>query len=1273
MAKIARTAFPADIVVHDGLAQSQRGLPGQKSGYFNVHEMSFPALLTQAVDYSRLMMFYTAADSPDGDWGGYFSRDETVVIASILAFDLVRATASLEADLAQTAQQPLHYLKEIDLPPHGVRARKMSSYVLARAIDGWRAALVNVQSREGVELRHLVESVIEGLSGELRAFMQMIVAARARGPEQTAAAQGSLEKIFTYNFPNVWFGASEADAQEITPFLLRSNFHSFAKAVEMIQSSAARLLEPSMENQAHDPAVGMLIAFVKMFHGVQRRINRFTQDRLDFYYDDVLRARPRGFTPDSAILVLRPGVKGGEVAVPRGTAFLAGTDAAKRNIVYASQTDLLVNDLTVSALYTLYLQRDPLNFPENKFMVPGDTARGQVGQRQMATGSYLDQVPINTALDPVLASRTAQPLLGAPKGTGVSPSKAARLGFALASRVLLLQEGQRAISVTIRFGGEMSLEEQIAKLTLILKQQSGRRDGSTIESDAETFFRVFQDMFTLSLTTAAGWFDLLEYLPSYSKVEHSIKANSLVLKFSLPAGCPAITGYVPKVHGENYETDLPVLRCTISSGNYLYGYDFLGSMVVRDVRLDVDVRGCRNLLVYNQVGQLAPLSPFAPFGPIPTVGSYLIIGSAEIAPKQLTAFDVDIEWGNLPPGPGGFVSYYRAYGEIDNGDFQVRPSLLIDGKWSPSDNDGVPPVPLFESMDDDSIGGQANLPCDDIIHYYKPLAAPSPSGDFTYTPATRGGFFKFTLCGPKGAFGHQEYPALLSKTLTANARQKSPQLMEPVPNPPYTPTIASIELHYAAFSTINPARAPDNADRRAAEQFIQLHPLGWENMHAADVRSVYLLPQFPMSGNLAIGLQGSRIGGPLSLFFHLREDSLPMERAHAKAPQWRYLRNNRWTALTPKQVVMDTTEGFMTSGIVTLDLPDDAGKDNTVLPGGMFWLQLCAEHDLEKFCSVYSVYAQAVQASWQFDPDAASIMPSSIDAGTIDKTLQPLPGIVKIAQLMPSWGARVAESVEQMRIRTAERLRHKNRALTAADYEMLILERFPSIYRVKCFANMVAEIDPAKRIRPGCLLIVPVPYVPPTADASQMPVLSGHLINELREFVMALAPQFATIKVGNPAYEQIQVRCTVKLRKGLRGGRYTGVLNKAISDFLSPWKSPGYTAHFGWCVRQHDIESYIQDQDYIDDVTKFSMLRVAPDFAPDGSDNDYELLDTAAHTHKGTSGRSGSISPKYPWSIAVPLLHHAIETTDDFTPQMPEAAGVKELEIGATFIVSSGK
>jgi hypothetical protein len=1299
MKRVARTVFAVEPMLHDGLSQEQRGLPGLQPGYFNVHEMTFAAMLSQAVDYAQLVSFYDGGNHADGDWGAFFKRDETVVMADILSCDMTRIGTAFEAALAQAGGVPTAYLRGVDLPPDYAVARKMSTYVLAKRIDAWSTALADAQSAEGVELRRLLDSVIDGLTGELEDFKQAMIDA--------GISSRGIETIFSINFSSAWLSSGGAGAQAMigaigaerarsaggnlltgeagqptTIFGLRANFYSFVKAIEMIQIGARRLLHASMENQTHDPAVGMLIAFARQFERVQGRINRFTQNHLDFYYDQVLNVQPRGFVPDSTFLVFRPSTKGGEILVPRDTQFLAGLDEAKRNILYASDTDLNVTDVAVCSLSTLLFARDDLNFPENEFFqVYGKRPR------QLATACYIGTVPVNQGADIALSAKMqALPLLGAQKESiGKATAVRARIGFAVASRALFLKEGQRSVSLTLRFDGAgpggVTLEEQVSKLTAVLKHPKNSV-GTAVETDQETFFRVFQDMFSLSLTTATGWHELPEYLPSYSKVEQSIKKNCLVLKFSLPPDCPAITGYVAKVHGENYATQLPVLRCTINANNYLFAYDFLKGLAVRDVRIDVDAQGCRDLLLYNQIGQLAPMSPFAPFGPIPSIGTYFIAGNAEIAIKQLTAFDLDIEWGNLPLDLGGFKTYYRGYGtDVENADFQAKIAVLLNGKWSPPENSAIAPVTLFDTEQDDSVAKQVNLSCDPIIQYYKPLDVPAAGSVLAYTPSARGGFFKFTLCAPNMAFGHQAYPNILAKVLTANARQKTPQLMEAIPNPPYTPTITSIELHYSAYSVVDPLRDAYSSGDEFSEQFIQLHPLGWENMHAADYRSVQLFPQYDMSGNLFIGLDGSKIEGILTLFFHLSEDSLPMSYSRGNGPEWSYLRNNRWISLSAKQVVSDTTERFMTSGIVTLDLPGDITKGNTVMPGDLYWLKLSAEYDLEKFCSLYSVYAQAVKVAWQADSKNPGSMPDSLPAGTITKSRQTIPGIAKIAQIGASAGGRRQETREQTRVRMSERLRHKNRALTASDYEMLILEQFPSIYRVKCFANMVAERDPAKRIRPGHLLIVPVPTLPRNANANQMPMLSGHLINEVKEFVMGLAPQFATIKVGNPVYEQIQVRCTVKLRKGLRGGRYTSLLNQAVSDFLSPWKNPGYATHFGWCIHQHDLESFIQDQDYVDDVTNFSMLRIAPD-----GDNNFDLLDTAAiaaavnaaaaedsaANNSSDHGQHRSITPKYPWSIAVPLKHHAIDTTDDFAPQTPIAAGVDELEIGATFIVSSG-
>jgi len=347
MKRVARTVFAVEPMIHDGLSQEQRGLPGLKPGYFNVHEMTFAALLSQAVDYARLVSFYNGGNHADGDWSAFFKRDETVVMADILACDLTRIGSAFEAALAQAGGVPTIYLHSIDLPPDYVGARKMSAYVLAQMMDAWRTALADAQSAEGVELRRLLDSVIDGLCGELEDFKQAIMDA--------GISSKGIETIFSINFSSAWLSSGGAGAQAMVGaigaerarsaggkrltagasestsiFGLRANFYSFVKAIEMIQIGVRRLLPASMENQTHDPAVGILIAFARQFERVQGRINRFTQNHLDFYYDQVLNVQPRGFVPDSTFLVFRPNAKGCEIVVPRDTQFLAGLDANKR-------------------------------------------------------------------------------------------------------------------------------------------------------------------------------------------------------------------------------------------------------------------------------------------------------------------------------------------------------------------------------------------------------------------------------------------------------------------------------------------------------------------------------------------------------------------------------------------------------------------------------------------------------------------------------------------------------------------------------------------------------------------------------------------------------------------------------------------------------------------------------------------------------------------------------------------------------------------------------
>jgi hypothetical protein len=193
--------------------------------------------------------------------------------------------------------------------------------------------------------------------------------------------------------------------------------------------------------------------------------------------------------------------------------------------------------------------------------------------------------------------------------------------------------------------------------------------------------------------------------------------------------------------------------------------------------------------------------------------------------------------------------------------------------------------------------------------------------------------------------------------------------------------------------------------------------------------------------------------------------------------------------------------------------------------------------------------------------------------------------------------------------------------------------------------------------KPGQILIVVIANLTNQPSENRQPMVNGLLLKEIEQYVKSMASPFAAIKVRNPAYEKIQVRCRVHLGKGDAGGYYINQLNQAISDYLSPWNKTGYGIHFGWRVRRYDIKSYIRNLAYVNFVTNFSMLRIAED------DSGYfSLFDTVASQVK-------EIRPVYPWSIAIPVRRHFIKIIELPEIKDPEITGINELEIGSNFII----
>ncbi|MBA2672827.1 hypothetical protein, partial [Ramlibacter sp.] len=1028
--------------------------------------------------------------------------------------------------------------------------------------------------------------------------------------------------------------------------LLRAAFFALLDAVQRVKEVAAERIPASRESQSHEPSAGLLIAFMQLFQGVQRHANGFTARHTDFYYHDVLAMQPRAAAPDRVHLVCEL-VPGGptQAVVPRGTAFAAGKDAQQRPIQFIGEHELVVTDTRVASLRSLRLERAPL--------LLGD---GPDDQFDCVKRIRAD-IPAGLATAPG-QPQPYWPLFGGVLDAGASTHRDADLGLAIGSPVLWLKEGQRDIRITL------TLRDAPGKDSLWTRMAGGD------DRVQWQFVRALPQLFRVSFTSAAGWWDASDCFIGRSPGAKGDTGDRLEITVRLRPEAPPIIGCVPALHGNAWNTTLPMVRILVRQDAALCAYSLLDQTMLEQATVWAGVHGARDIVLANQLGRLDPSTPFMPFGPLPEPGAYLVFGSAEAASKPLRRLRLNLQWGGLPQGLGGFPEYYAGYDTaFENDSFKAKVSVLQEGLWraSPANPAGMP---LFAPGPGARVAPASRLVVgqDELLAYFKPTA-PRPGVPLVYDVGSRNGFFKMELREPQAGFGHAEYTRVLTRTVSANARRKKPSAL---PHAPYTPVIERVTMDYEAQAVIRLDRAGSAQDEDGAAppgEVFHIHPFGVERIHPGPPGAHTVLPTWEQDGNLYIGLAGSDPQGTLSLLFELRSEAAEPLLHRTARVTWSCLRANRWIELPTARVLADTTGGFLTSGIVTLDLPSGMDREHTVMPSGVFWLRACADTDYDSFAALYSVRAQALSA---VRSPASSLPPQyrALPPGSVGAPVESIAGLAKTVQVGPSFGMSPVETEAQLQVRTGERLKHKNRALLPWDYERLVLERFPSVFKVRCFNHLSA---PGGKSSPGSVLVVVVPALGGDEEQKNIPGprLNAIELEDIEDYLAGLSSPFARIAVRNCSYEAIQVRCSVAWRRGSNAGYCERRLNQALFDYLSPWNDNGLRARFEWAVRREDIEAHIRALDDVEFVGGVSLLHVA---ASDGSL--HSLDDTArprgaAEWDATDPAGSGlrQARARWPWSIAVPMRHHLIETLQTAQHGGARPTGVGQLAIGNTFVV----
>jgi hypothetical protein len=191
-------------------------------------------------------------------------------------------------------------------------------------------------------------------------------------------------------------------------------------------------------------------------------------------------------------------------------------------------------------------------------------------------------------------------------------------------------------------------------------------------------------------------------------------------------------------------------------------------------------------------------------------------------------------------------------------------------------------------------------------------------------------------------------------------------------------------------------------------------------------------------------------------------------------------------------------------------------------------------------------------------------------------------------------GAAIEEDVMFYQ-RVSERLRHKNRAVNIWDYERLVLQEFPSVYKVKCLnhtsINKQNGTPDYFEINPGFVSLIVIPDIrnQDSFDPLQ-PRASQNLLREIEDYIAPLNSMHVKFDADNPDYETVFLDFRVKFYKQFDPNAYLKVLNEDLVRYLSPWAFGDFSdISFGGSIYKSVVIGFIEERPYVDFISQMKM------------------------------------------------------------------------------------
>jgi Baseplate J-like protein len=193
----------------------------------------------------------------------------------------------------------------------------------------------------------------------------------------------------------------------------------------------------------------------------------------------------------------------------------------------------------------------------------------------------------------------------------------------------------------------------------------------------------------------------------------------------------------------------------------------------------------------------------------------------------------------------------------------------------------------------------------------------------------------------------------------------------------------------------------------------------------------------------------------------------------------------------------------------------------------------------------------------------------NVGAGSITQLLSAVPYVESVTNPLPAQGGAAAEHPQdsrRVRRRGPMQLRHRNRAVAAADLEWIARDTSSEVAIARC----LPETGPEGAGMPGWVTVVVAPW---TTDPEPRP--SAELLTRVRERLAACSAATAAdrIRVVGPRYQPIAVIADVVVGDPSRAAEVEEAIRTGLDDFLHPLR--GGPAATGWGFGDHVRLSHV--------------------------------------------------------------------------------------------------